>query len=114
MVNEDHREEVDTLVCARSTDLWPPSTGSKKERCSRCGWSVWVALDGQQLRKRRPDVGIECLDCIAVSDRSTDDLIITKNTQLSIYAATGRWLSGDQLRAIAREILKEKRANVSN
>lgn len=109
-MNEDRIEEADTIVCLQTVDLPHRPPGSKKERCSRCGWSVWIALDGQHFLKRRPDVRIECLDCIAVSGRSEDQMIITENTQLSIFGATGVWLSRDQLRATALEILREKRA----
>lgn len=109
-MNQDRIEDADTLVCCQTVDLPHAPRGSKRERCSRCGWAVWIALDGQQLMKRRPDIRIECLDCIAVSGRSEGDMIITDNTRLSIFGATGIWASEEQLRTVAIEILRQKRA----
>jgi hypothetical protein len=56
-------EDIDMLVCTRTTDSIQPVYGSIRANCAECGLPVWVSQSGQKALRERAALKPFCIEC---------------------------------------------------
>lgn len=68
-------EDIDMLVCTRTTDTSRPVYGSVRANCAECASPVWVSQSGQKALKKRHSLRPFCIECAREKVKETDEEI---------------------------------------
>lgn len=66
-------EDIDMLVCTRTTDAVHPVYGSIRANCTECKSAVWVSQSGQKAMRERETLKPYCIQCAQIKMLESDE-----------------------------------------
>jgi len=70
-------EEPDMLVCARTSGMPRPVSGSFRAHCMFCKSPVWVSVSGQTAMRGNLNLKPACIECASDKMKNSDEEIKT-------------------------------------
>jgi len=71
---EKKEDEIDILVCARTTGMPRPVYGSVRADCLECKSPVWVSASGQKAMAGNKNLKPCCMECAHEKMKDDDDV----------------------------------------
>ena len=69
------QEDINMLVCARTSGSTRPVYGSIRTNCTECQLPVWVSVSGQRAMKKDDDLKPFCIECAKEKVESADEKV---------------------------------------
>lgn len=70
-----NEEDINMLVCARTSGSPRPVYGSIRANCAECQSPVWVSVSGQKAMKKDGNLKPFCIECAKEKVESADEKV---------------------------------------